>query len=105
MKLDDIDILAFIDKLTPGQVDKALCEARHETLQEAVRQLLGMVARTGIEMIQADCRANAADAALGRVAELPAKWRELARSVHQPNSPSIAVECAEELEEALTGDP
>jgi len=39
--------------------------------------------------------------AFGIVRALPNVWRERARRVNQPDSPSIYVDCAEELEEVL----
>lgn len=71
--------LEFLDQLTPEALTEALRGASREMLQEAVRQLLGMVARTGLEMIQADRGMMAAEGKLARVALLAEDWRAYAR--------------------------
>lgn len=49
-------------------------------------------------------RALAAEAKLARVSALPSQWRDQARSVNDGGSPTLLVDCAEELETALGGE-
>jgi len=84
---------------------KELYDMGQEELRDRVQLL---------ETIAEDCEAKVAEATLATtqwrrlywglrrvVSKLSEEWREVARRVNQPKSPSIFVECAEELEHVL----
>lgn len=98
--------------------------ALREELDEGQKQL--RIARASIDRLEAIVRSTdykdiyaealeigktfgapalvAAKATIARVEALSDAWRDAARSVNDPRSPSIFVECAEELEKALRGE-